>query len=155
MKSTVVDESLSSFKPMYCSREYQASTRLIQQYEKSTLNYRYISLKWGLTKYPACMSFIVIGKCVPLITFLWITSNILFMSACLGKYFCTSLPLLVRLSNPWGSWQKWFIRPLVCFQYYTLLKWWVFFKFSSKFWVNVHFSWKFWHRYFTGLGGSQ
>ena len=34
---TVVDESLSSFKPMYCSREYQASTRLIQQYEKSTL----------------------------------------------------------------------------------------------------------------------
>ena len=39
MKSTVVDESLSSYKPMYCSREYQASTRLIQQYEKSTLNY--------------------------------------------------------------------------------------------------------------------
>ena len=37
MKSTVVDESLSSYKPMYCSREYQASTRLIQQYEKSTL----------------------------------------------------------------------------------------------------------------------
>ena len=29
MKSTVVDESLSSFKPMYCSREYQASTRLM------------------------------------------------------------------------------------------------------------------------------
>ena len=24
---------------LYCSREYQASTRLIQQYEKSTLNY--------------------------------------------------------------------------------------------------------------------
>ena len=39
MKSAVVDESLSSYKPMYCSREYQASTRLIQQYEKSTLNY--------------------------------------------------------------------------------------------------------------------
>ena len=39
MKSTVVDESLSSFKPMYCSREYQTSTRLNQQYEKSTLNY--------------------------------------------------------------------------------------------------------------------
>ena len=37
MKSTVVDESLSSFKPMYCSREYQTSTRLNQQYEKSTL----------------------------------------------------------------------------------------------------------------------
>ena len=29
MKSTVVDESLSSFKSMYCSREYQASTRVI------------------------------------------------------------------------------------------------------------------------------
>ena len=41
MKSTVVDESLSSFKPMYCSREYQASTRLIQQYEKSTLKIRH------------------------------------------------------------------------------------------------------------------
>ena len=27
MKSTVVDDSLSSFKPMYCSREYQASTK--------------------------------------------------------------------------------------------------------------------------------
>ena len=39
MKFTVVDESLSSFKPMYCSREYQASTRLSQQYEKSTSNY--------------------------------------------------------------------------------------------------------------------
>ena len=42
MKSTVVDESLSSFKPMYCSREYQASTRLIQQYEKSTLSHQYV-----------------------------------------------------------------------------------------------------------------
>ena len=30
MKSTVVDESLSSFKPMYCSREYQASTRAFE-----------------------------------------------------------------------------------------------------------------------------
>ena len=29
MKSTVVDESLSSYKPMYCSREYQTSTRLV------------------------------------------------------------------------------------------------------------------------------
>ena len=27
MKSTVVDESLSSYKPMYCSREYQASIK--------------------------------------------------------------------------------------------------------------------------------
>ena len=52
MKSTVVDESLSSYKPMYCSREYQASTRLIQQYEKSTLS-QYICLilpQWVLTE---------------------------------------------------------------------------------------------------------
>ena len=27
MKSTVVDESLSSYKPIHCSREYQASTK--------------------------------------------------------------------------------------------------------------------------------
>ena len=33
MKSTVVDESLYSFKPMYYSREYQASTRFIWQVE--------------------------------------------------------------------------------------------------------------------------
>ena len=38
MKSTVVDENLSSTKPMYCSREYFKTSRLIQQYEKSTLN---------------------------------------------------------------------------------------------------------------------
>ena len=30
---------------MYCSREYQASTRLIQQYEKSTLNRNLGSLR--------------------------------------------------------------------------------------------------------------
>ena len=30
---------------MYCSREYQASTRLIQQYEKSTLNINILSLE--------------------------------------------------------------------------------------------------------------
>ena len=30
MKSTVVDESLSSYQPMYCSREYQASTSIPQ-----------------------------------------------------------------------------------------------------------------------------
>ena len=54
MKSTVVDESLSSYKPMYCSREYQASTRLIQQYEKSTLNNKvdfvFISISGAFTQ---------------------------------------------------------------------------------------------------------
>ena len=46
MVMDVVDESLSSFKPMYCSREYQASTRLSQQYEKSTSN-EYLCLYLG------------------------------------------------------------------------------------------------------------
>ena len=55
MKSTVVDESLSSFKPMYCSREYQASTRLSQQYEKSTLN-AYNNLEEN-RKVDACINF--------------------------------------------------------------------------------------------------
>ena len=36
MKSTVVDESLSSFKPMYCSREYQASTRTGRKFDVQT-----------------------------------------------------------------------------------------------------------------------
>ena len=54
MKSTVVDESLSSFKPMYCSREYQASTRLIQQYEKSTLNLKLDKQSSYLTTF-ACL----------------------------------------------------------------------------------------------------
>ena len=52
MKSTVVDESLSSYKPMYCSREYQTSTRLNQQYEKSTLNL----LEWCY--YPGILAWI-------------------------------------------------------------------------------------------------
>ena len=50
MKSTVVDESLSSYQPMYCSREYQASTRLIQQYEKSTLKVTHMSAQMTYTK---------------------------------------------------------------------------------------------------------
>ena len=37
-KSTVVDESLSSIKLMYCSREYNFTSRFNQQYEKSTSN---------------------------------------------------------------------------------------------------------------------
>ena len=27
------------------------------------------------------------------------------ISACLGKTFCTSLPVLTRPSNSWGSWK--------------------------------------------------
>ena len=73
MKSTVVDESLSSFKPMYCSREYQASTRLIQQYEKSTLNSHRTC--WGGPRYkvPVIDSYeknhiVHVGARIPLLT---------------------------------------------------------------------------------------
>ena len=51
MKSTVVDESLSSYKPMYCSREYQTSTRLNQQYEKSTLKLVQVEPSYKATKF--------------------------------------------------------------------------------------------------------
>ena len=65
----------------------------------------YKSLKYGLIKYPACISFTVTGKIIPLRTFLCITFNILSISACFGKNFCTSLPALIRLSNSCGSWK--------------------------------------------------
>ena len=83
--------------------------------------------------------------------FLWITFNILSMSASLGMNFCTSLPVLTRLSNSWGSWKKWFIWSLVCFWYYTILEWTVFFRIGIEFWVNVHISWNFLHRNFYWL----
>ena len=52
MKSTVVElKSLSSFKPMYCSREYHTSTRLNQQYEKSTLKFK-ILVRLGSVIFP-------------------------------------------------------------------------------------------------------
>ena len=56
MKSAVVDESLSSYKPMYCSREYQTSTRLNQQYEKSTLKRQIVWGYWSLVPPPSVKS---------------------------------------------------------------------------------------------------
>ena len=38
MKSTTVDESLTTIQQMVCSRENQLTTRMIQQNEKSTQN---------------------------------------------------------------------------------------------------------------------
>ena len=38
MKSTAVDESLLTLQLMFCSREYQPTTRLNQQNEKHTSN---------------------------------------------------------------------------------------------------------------------
>ena len=49
--------------------------------------YKYISLKYGLFKYPAVIPFIVTGRCVPFNTFLSMSFKILFMSVCFGKYF--------------------------------------------------------------------
>ena len=51
------------------------------------------------------MSFTVTGKCVPFRTFLCIIFNILSISAYFGKNFCTSLPVLIKLSNSCGSWK--------------------------------------------------
>ena len=65
--------------------------------------YRYKSLKYRLIKYPACIPFIVTGKCIPLRAFLFRIFNILSISACLSKNFCTSLPVLIRLLNSCSS----------------------------------------------------
>ena len=64
------------------------------------------NLFWAKYKYPACISFTVTGKCAPLRTFLWITFNILSMLTCLGMNFCTSLSVLIRLSNSSGLCKK-------------------------------------------------
>ena len=53
MKSTVVDESLSSFKPMYCSREYQASTRYTTLWHYNTVWILYIKIYW-------CIGYIIL-----------------------------------------------------------------------------------------------
>ena len=49
--------------------------------------YRYKSLKYGLVKYPAWISFTLTGKCVPFNTFLCIISKSLSISVCFGKKF--------------------------------------------------------------------
>ena len=49
--------------------------------------YRYKSLKYGLLKYTACISFTVTGIYVPFKTFLCMIFSTLSMSVCFGKYF--------------------------------------------------------------------
>ena len=66
-------------------------------------SYKYKSLKYGLIKYPACISFTVTGKCVLFGTFLYIIFNILSISVCFGKNLCTNLPVLTRPCNCHGS----------------------------------------------------
>ena len=65
--------------------------------------YRYKSLKYGLFKYSACISFMVTGKCVPFNIFLCMIFKILSMSVCFGKYFCITLLVLIRSANSGGS----------------------------------------------------
>ena len=62
-----------------------------------------MSLMYWMTRYPVCIYFIATGKCVPLSTFLCIIFNILLISACFSKNFCTKLPVLTRFSNSQGS----------------------------------------------------
>ena len=66
-------------------------------------NYWYISLKYGLLKYPSYISFMVTGGGVPLNTFFCIIFKILSMSVCFGKYFCTGLLVLIKSANSGGS----------------------------------------------------
>ena len=64
--------------------------------------YKYRSLKYGLHRYPAWISLISMGRCVPLYTFLCITSSILSMSVCFGKYLWIKFPLFKRSPNSLG-----------------------------------------------------
>ena len=60
----------------------------------------YRSLKYGLFKCPAWISFMVKGRCVPFNTFLWM---ILSISVSCGKYFWTIFSVLTKSINSGGS----------------------------------------------------
>ena len=64
--------------------------------------YLYKSLKNGKVKWPACISLIVRGKCVPFSTFLLIMSRNLSISACCGRYFCTTFKVFTSFVSSWG-----------------------------------------------------
>ena len=49
--------------------------------------------------------FTVTGKCIPLRALHSKMFNILSISACFGKTFFISMPVLIRLSNSCGSWK--------------------------------------------------
>ena len=61
--------------------------------------------RYGLIKYPTWISFTVTGIRVSFRTFLCIIFNILSISTCFGKNFCTNLLLLIRPCNSGGSWK--------------------------------------------------
>ena len=60
---------------------------------------KYKSLKYGLNKYPVCISITVTGKCVHCRTFLCVIFMILSISAYCGKNICTNLPVRIRPCN--------------------------------------------------------
>ena len=65
--------------------------------------YKYMSLKYGLSRYSACISFMVTGRWVPFNTFLCIIFKILSTSVCFGKYFWTILLVLIKSASSGGS----------------------------------------------------
>ena len=67
--------------------------------------YWYMSLKYELFKYPACISFIVKGKCLPFNTFFLIIYKILSISVCFGKNCCIMFLVSIRSFNSIGSWK--------------------------------------------------
>ena len=64
--------------------------------------YKYKSLKYGLIKYPACISYTVTGKCV--LFFILLLIFYLYQPV-LVKNICTNLPVLTRPCNSGGSWK--------------------------------------------------
>ena len=63
----------------------------------------YMSLKYGLVRYPTCSSLMVRGKCVPFSTFLLIIPRILSISVYFERYFCTNLDVFTKSINSCSS----------------------------------------------------
>ena len=79
--------SSESNKTYFSARASTLSIALFELCNLFCVKYRYISLKYGLFKYPTSISFMVTGRCVPLIPFLaWFSK------------FCSCLFVLVNIS---------------------------------------------------------
>ena len=78
------------------------------------VRYRYKALKYGLFRYPTCISFTVTGRCLPFNSFLCIIFKILSISVYFSKYFWTTLLVLIKTacsgcSNNWDLSSLWYI----------------------------------------------
>ena len=62
----------------------------------------------------------------------------------MGKDFCTRLPVLIKLSNSWGSRKKLSVWSLIYFLIYTLQKRRIFLKVNFNFWINICTVWTLW-----------